>query len=752
MSDPADPGPVPAEAPLSPAELHARYEALQRRVTRFSVVEQQLIEVRDRLDCELVRFGRIQEFSTRALNTASDAQFAAMVADALLDVFELEFALFWPVAAGGRLTAAPAAVAGLREAGIDWEPVAAWLEREAGEAPGDGLGDILSPEQLRQKPGALNWLHVALSCCHDEQGRLQALLLAGNSAAAAEFHDSLQPEQMSSFRVFAQQVTALLRARTSAAIIARQMRQIQESEERLQLAMEGSNTGLWDWDIASSRVVYSAQWKSMLGLAEAEVGHDPDEWLSRVHPDDLAASRQKIKQTFSGESETYENLHRLRHKDGHYVWILAKGRVFRAPDGRLCRFVGTHQDMTQQKLLEARLREAEDQQRTAREQAEAASRAKSVFVANMSHEIRTPMNGVIAMLDLLRESELTDAQQAMAATAEQSATALLDIIGDILDLSKVEAGKIEIEQQAFHLPQMLRDAVGMLRFRADAKDLLLDLNLDPQLAEWVVGDAGRLRQVLVNLIGNAIKFTERGSVTVTVTQPQGDAASVEFEFSVRDSGIGIPAALQSRLFQPFTQADDTATRCHGGTGLGLAISHSLVSLMGGRIWVDSAPGQGAEFRVRLRLPRASAPAPATSAELPDPGERFHGRVLIVDDSKVGQTVARLILEAMGFEADIAQDGGEAVRLALERPYELVLMDCQMPVMDGYEATARIRQGWQATGRGHLPIIALTANVQPSDIAACRASGMDDYIPKPLRKDLFVSVLRRHLHRTGVAPA
>lgn len=397
----------------------------------------------------------------------------------------------------------------------------------------------------------------------------------------------------------------------------------------------------------------------------------------------------------------------------------------------------------------ARLRDAEESHRLAKEQAEAANQAKSVFLASMSHEIRTPMNGVLGMLQLLQTTPLTPEQQGLIRTAEQSATATLQIIGDILDLSKVEAGKVELESLPFDLRDLLGEVWASLNMKASTKGLLLRLVVTEDVPTWVAGDAGRLRQILNNLIGNAIKFTEEGSVTLHVSRRPSppDSKSADIEFSIRDTGIGIAKDAQDRLFAPFSQADTSTTRRFGGTGLGLAISRSLVELMNGHIGVSSEEGKGSDFRFHVQLALASeggASEPVLAAA--EEPERFEGRALVVEDNTVGQRVAQLMLERLGLVVDIAKNGVEALERAGSTEYGLILMDCQMPVMDGFAATRELRRREREGGRGHVPVIALTANVQPSDVEACLESGMDAYLSKPVRKEALYKMVREHLRK------
>lgn len=731
-----------AAEPLSHADLLARYEALQLRVTRFSVVEQRLVDAQYQLDEELGRFSRIHAFTTKAIQAGSDESFAEMVAEAMLDVFEQEFSIYWPVSEDAQLVPEPLAVVGLKKSTQEVGTLAGWVEKHSMVHPTQTL--VVSAEALASLPAGFDFTHLVMGLCQDQSGKRLAVVITGISRDKADFHTALMLDRIQSFQVFVQKTSSLSINRRNNAIIARQMLHIQQSEERLKLALEGSNTGFWDWDLVTGQVVYSALWKSMLGYSESEITNASSEWESRLHPEDRERSLNRVRKHISGETDVFENLARMRHKDGHYVWIMARGRALRDVSGKVYRFVGTHLDMTQQKALEQRLREAEDMQRIAREQAEAASRAKSIFVASMSHEIRTPMNGVLGMLQLLRDTPLTESQTALVMNAEKSSTALLDVIGDILDLSKIEAGKIDLESDVFQPQALFQEVNSLMKIRSESKDIFLDLHLPTNLPAWVRGDAGRLRQILINLVGNAIKFTDKGGVSVNV-EAEPASENVELRVMVRDSGIGFSDDFLQQLFQPFSQNDGSTKRRHDGTGLGLAISRSLIELMGGEISASCKKGEGSEFRFSVRLPLASAPVEIAPAMPTVPAKlRFDGRVLVVEDNEMGQTVARLMLQQFGFTVDIANHGAEGAEKAASESYSLILMDCQMPVMDGFESTVEIRRRERVSNLPPVPIIALTANVQPSDIQKCLESGMDDFLPKPLRKDALVSKLQKLL--------
>jgi PAS domain S-box-containing protein len=675
-----------------------------------------------------------------------------------------------------------------------------------------------------------------------------------------------------------------------AAIAAREQAQdaVRLSEERLRVAVNGSNAGIWDWDLVSGHLFLSDKFRDLLGYEPQDLAGQVESLIAVIHPDDVLAHQAALKRHLQ-DGTLYKQELRIRAKSGDYRWYSARGEAVRDGSGHPTRFAGVLSDITDRKeaqqQLAAHAHQVEQSRDTilvqteqlkrqaaelaeARDRALAGTRAKSAFLASMSHEIRTPMNGVLGMTSLLLETQLTAEQLEQAETIRVSADSLLTIINDILDYSKIEAGKLALESTTFDLRTVIEDGLDVVADAARRKGLALGCLIDPSISAQLVGDAGRLRQVLLNLLSNAVKFTEHGEVRVIVEPLERGPASVCVRVAVSDTGVGIPQETRSRLFEPFTQADESTARRYGGTGLGLTISKQLSELLGGTIGVDSAPGRGSTFwftarfsldaaadedtragvleslpilvvdheaisRVVLqtqlqhwgarvitvdnarraladmrvassrgapfgvvfideRLPdvdgatlsewirksecantpliltsgvpqrgaieraqrlgfatyvakplrqralwtavaavtgRTATPSVAVSPKGATVLEHGTTTVLVADDNPVNQKVAARMLEKLGCRVDIVADGAEALQMTAHVPYDVIFMDCQMPQMDGFEATALIRAREGRERR--TPIVALTASAMQEDRDRCLDAGMDDHLPKPL---------------------
>ena len=562
------------------------------------------------------------------------------------------------------------------------------------------------------------------------------------------------------------EVRIVMLAFNQVVIVIRDITERRRAAEALQTSLEEFRTLaeavpqiVWITKADGANVYFNQHWVDYTGLSlEESLGHG---WNKPFHPDDQQRAFHAW-QHATATVGTYVLECRMRRADGVFRWWLIRGVPLRDSTGNVLKWFGTCTDIDDLKLAELEISrtnqalEAEIVERKrAEDAAETANRAKSQFLANMSHEIRTPLNGVVGMTELALGTDLSTEQREYLDIVKSSGTLLLSVIDDILDFSKIEAGKLTVDAIAFDLRDCLVTTLKLLASGAHLKGLELACDIPPDVPAAVIGDPARLRQIVTNLIGNAIKFTHHGEVVLRVdTETQTDGAAT-LRFSVSDTGIGISLEHREAIFKPFVQADGSMTRKYGGTGLGLAISTNLVALLGGRMWLESETGKGSTFHFTMRF--GLQQTPETRATPSGGADRLHAvtrrslrdngrplRILVADDNKVNQLVAARLLEKRGHTVVLAENGREALAAIDEHRspgFDLILMDVQMHEMDGFEATGIIRASEKSTGM-HLPIIAMTAHAMKGDEERCLAAGMDAYVSKPFHvEELFAAIDR-----------
>lgn len=508
------------------------------------------------------------------------------------------------------------------------------------------------------------------------------------------------------------------------------------SESRLAEAQRMAKIGNWELNVEKQSMFCSDEIFNILELEEKQMPPSMEFFLNFVHHEDHPIVEKFWLEALKGN--TVKSDYRVITRKGSSRYAHSQANPVKNPNGQVIRVFGTTQDITERKL-------AEQEISNAKTLAENSMKVREVFLANMSHEIRTPMNAILGFTRLLYETNPSQEQKGFIDAIHFSGENLLVIINDILDLSKIQSGKMTIEKCEFNLHELLTGIIAIIRPKAQEKGLKLITKIDQHIPSTIKGDPVRLNQVLTNLISNAIKFTPKGSVTLEINSTASENQDVLLEFKVKDTGIGIPVDKQSQIFENFVQASNDTTRKYGGTGLGLAIVKNLVELQDGKVSVHSQPNAGSTFTVHLPFEKVDHEIVQLSPQAFHQNESFEQlrgvSVLVVEDNAVNQLLVKKVLEKPGCQIDIASNGVEAITLIKSKKYDVVLMDIQMPEMDGYEATTYIR-AHLAQPLCNIPIIAMTAHAFGSDITRCIATGMNDYISKPFKaEDLYAKMIK-----------
>ncbi len=529
------------------------------------------------------------------------------------------------------------------------------------------------------------------------------------------------------------------------------------SQERFDLAMKGSNDGIWDRELINETVYYSERWKGMLGFTDSEFPNNIKAFEERIHPDDYEKVMNNFHNHLNRKSDFYESKFRIKHKDGHYIWINDRGKAIFDKDGNPIRIVGTHTDITEkqrieeelhqyQALLEEKVKARTIELLEAKEKAEESDRLKSAFLANMSHEIRTPMNAIIGFSDLLTDPDLTsDQKHELINHINKNSNTLVYLIDDIIDIAKIEAGQLKINKTECNINQILSDVYqSFIETNSIKEDGPVKLKLEKGIQNdnfTIHTDPVRFQQILINLIGNSLKYTELGYVECGY-QVKTDTTNSYLEFYVKDTGIGIPKSKHKHIFERFSKIEDSKTKLYRGTGLGLTITKNLVEMLGGKIWLESEEQKGSTFYFTIPVEEFKGQASDTQEKTIDIIKNWQNNtILIAEDEDSNYRVLQMALKRTNINILRAENGKQAIDICkANKKISLVLMDLKMPEINGIDATKEIKKF-----RPDLTIIAQTAYAMAEDRKLTQEAGCSDYLAKPIKAKELISTLNKYLN-------
>lgn len=524
-------------------------------------------------------------------------------------------------------------------------------------------------------------------------------------------------------------------------------KKLAEYEKIARIALESGQFGIWEFNIITNEIKHHNDWIKILGYEECDIDNSCESWMKLLHHEDLPHVTKKCHMIY--ENKDFIAEYRIKCKNGEYKWMRTKGRVVQwSDDGKPIRMIGTNEDITDRKLIEEKCKEKCKQLEQLKKEADYANQAKSIFLANMSHEIRTPINGIIGMMQLLELTSLNEEQKRYINRMKESADLLVAIINDILDISKIEAGKIQLDNKPFDLFKTTKNIYNNLLLQGSSKGLEVGFYFDPRINTKVIGDELRLKQVLTNLTNNAVKYTDKGYIILRVELISHDDAYQKVKFIVKDSGIGINDELKDKIFEKFFQGDLSTEKKYIGVGLGLSIAKKLALEMGGDIDYESKEGEGSSFYFECNMKtyvdtpsNASNHSRCTCMHNKEDNAGNVKTILYVDDNIVDQEVMQGVLSRKGYRLISSYSGKEAIEVLRSNNIDLILMDIQMHGMNGYKVTDMIRQEFK---NRHIPIIAVTAYAMREDRDKCIEAGMDDYISKPFDINQLYSILEKWL--------